>query len=346
MMNGHEAPGSAASLLDGATAERLLAAMRGRRVVVVGDVCLDEYLIGTVERVSREGPVPVLAYRQRLALPGGAANPARNLAALGATVCQVAVVGADAPAAELRELLASCGIDAGGLIVDPTRPTTLKTRVVAEGLTAPQQVARIDRQDRRPITGEVETAVGAAVARAAARADALLVSHYRSGVVTPAVAAAARATAAGRWLTVDAQGDVERFAGYRLVRLGRQDASTSLGRALDSEDDYRQATEELRRRLGAEVVIVGRGASGTSLADEAGYTTLAPANVSEVFDVSGAGDTVIATVTLALAAGAAVREAVALANLAAGIVVRRLGVAAPLPEEILEELRRIAGGER
>ncbi len=324
-------------------AERVLGAAKDLQVVVVGDVFLDEYLVGQAERLSREGPVPVLAFRRRFVLPGGGANPARNLAALGARVVQVAVVGDDAAGAELRAALAGAGIDVAGLVVDRDRDTIVKTRVVAEGLAAPQQVARIDRQERRPVAGPVEAALLAALRQAADGAAAVLVSHYRSGVVTPALGGGARAAAAGgTWLTVDAQGDLERFHGYDLVRVGRQDAAESLGRRLEEEADYRLAAETLRAELGAQAVILGRGSAGTSLADASGYHVLPPANVSEVFDVSGAGDTVIAMTTLALAAGVPMRQAVGLANVAAGIVVRRLGVAAPTPGEILAEIRRAA----
>jgi rfaE bifunctional protein kinase chain/domain len=330
-----------APALDRQAALSLLDAARQRTVVVVGDVCLDEYLVGTAERLSREGPVPVLAFQRRLVFPGGAANPARNLAALGATVRQVAVVGRDAAADELRQTLTDALIDIAGLVVDPGRPTSVKTRVVAEGLAAPQQVARIDRQLREAVVGDVEAGLVAAVLAAAEGADAVLISHYRSGVVTPAVCAAARsAVGRGGWLTADAQGDLEYFGGFDLVRVGRQDAAESLGRVLTSEADFEAAARGLREALGARIVILGRGAGGTSLADEAGYAVLRPVNVSEVFDVAGAGDTVIAVVTLALAAGASVLEAVELANYAAGIVVRRLGVAAPTAEEILAEIDR------
>lgn len=325
-----------------AAVERLLAQMRGRRVVVVGDVCLDEYLVGEAERLSREGPVPVLAFRRRLDLPGGAANPARNLAALGAQVEQVAVVGADEPAGRLRAALDAAGIGTSGLIVDPGRPTTVKTRVVAEGLAAPQQVARIDRQVRDSIGGAVQAALLAALSMAAEGAEAILVSHYRSGVVTAAVASVARELGVA-CVTVDAQGDLDRFHGYRLLRVGRQDAVGSLGRHLATEAEFQQATADLRVRLGAAAVLLGRGAEGASLADEEGYAVFRPTNVSEVFDVSGAGDTVIAVATLALAAGAGMRDAVALANLAAGIVVRRLGVAAPTAAELLAEAARAVG---
>lgn len=323
-------------------AAEILSAARGRRVVVLGDVFLDEYLVGEAERLSREGPVPVLAFRRRFVRPGGAANPARNLAALGGQVSQVGVVGADPGADELRAALAATGIDAGGQVVDAERPTTVKTRVVAEGLAAPQQVARIDRQERRPVAGTVAANLQAAFRRAATGADAVLVSHYRSGVLSAPLAAAVRAeTAPDAILSVDAQGDLDWFQRFDLVRVGRQDAAASFGRHLESEPDYETAATSLRERLGAGVVLLGRGAAGTSLADQHGYVVLPPANVSEVFDVAGAGDTVIAVATLALAAGAAVREAVALANIAAGIVVRRLGVVAPSRDAILAEVARL-----
>lgn len=318
----------------------LLERCAGLRVVVVGDVFLDEYWVGRPERLSREGPVPVLAFQRRFCLPGGAANPARNMAALGAKARQVGVVGADAAAEELRRALAEAGIDAAGLVTDPSRPTTVKTRIVAEGLTAPQQVARIDRQVRADLDDAVAARLVAALAAGAAGADAILVSHYRSGVATPAVRDAARAVAADRgiWLTVDAQGDLDRFAGFHVVRVGRLDAANSLGRHLESEDDFAAAGRELRARLGARVVILGRGPRGMSVVDEDGHWVVRPANVSEVYDVAGAGDTVIAVVTLALAAGAGTHDAVWLANTAAGIAVRRLGVAAPTAAEILAEI--------
>ncbi len=317
---------------------------RGRRcsVVVLGDVFLDEYLVGEAERLSREGPVPVLAFRRRFVLPGGAANPARNLAALGAAVRLVAVVGADPAADELGGALLAGGIDAVGLVVDDCRPTTVKTRVVAEGLAAPQQVARIDRQERGAVRGAAAAALRRSLARAVRGADAVLVSHYRSGVVTAALAAAvAELAPRAAFRTVDAQGDLGWFAGYHLVRVGRQDASPSLGQTLAAEADFQTAAVRLRQRLAAGAVVLGRGAEGMSLADGEGYAVLPPANRSEVFDVAGAGDTVIAVATLALAAGAPVRDALRLANQAAGIVVRRLGVAAPTADELRAEVERL-----
>lgn len=317
--------------------EALLAAMATRRLAVVGDVALDEYLVGRAERLSREAPVPVLALSARWSRPGGAANPAWNAAVLGAEARLVALVGDDAAGAALRTELVAEKIDITHVLVDAARPTTVKTRVVAEGLSAPQQVARIDVQDRAPAGPLVEARLVAAVAEAGRGTDAVLVSHYRSGVVTAAVAAAARDAARreGALATVDAQGDVERFAGFDVVRIGRQDAAANLGRRLESEEDFRAAAHALRADLGARIVLIGRGAAGTSLLGDDGYALVPPAGATEVFDVSGAGDTMIAWVTLALAAGAAPLEAVRLATAAAGIVVRRLGVAAPTAREVL-----------
>jgi len=326
-----------------AAAASLLASLAGLRVIVVGDVFLDRYLVGRAERLSREGPVPVLGFRRSFTRPGGAANPARNIAALGAAADQIGVVGDDDAGRELVALLAQGGIGTDGVVVDPDRPTTVKTRIVAEGLAVPQQVARIDVQERSEVVGDAASSVVAAVARKAATADALLVSHYRSGVSSARVCDAvrsARVDADGRrvLLTADAQGDLDRFRGFDLVRVGRQDASAVLGAPLGDDDEVADLLPRMREALDAGVLVLGRGSQGMSLADEHGYAALRPANVSEVFDVTGAGDTVIAVMTLALAAGADARTAAALANLAAGAVVRRLGVAAPTAVEVLAEI--------
>jgi rfaE bifunctional protein kinase chain/domain len=322
-----------------ARAKEILSRASSLRLVVVGDVFLDRYVVGRAERLSREGPVPVLSFIRQRSLPGGAANPANNLARLGAEVVQVGVVGDDAPAEELRALLVDEGIRPDGLVVDASRPTSVKTRIVAEGFATPQQVARIDDQSRLDVCGAVQDRLLGALREAAAGADAVLVSHYKCGVVTDDVCDAARdVTDDDHWLTVDAQGDLSRFRGFDLVRVGGQDASTTLGSDLTTEDDYEHVVFEILGRLDARVVMVGRGADGMSIGEAGRYAHVPPNNAHEVFDVTGAGDTVIAVTTAALAAGASVDDAVALANLAAGIVVRRLGVAAPTIEEILTEI--------
>lgn len=320
-------------------AAAILSAVGDLRVFVVGDLFLDEYLVGRAERLSREGPVPVLAFERRSSMPGGGANPARNTAGLGARTSQAGVIGDDPAGAELRAALEHAGVSTAGVIVDPTRPTIVKTRVVAEGLSAPQQVARIDRRDRRPFSPEIRHAVAESAASGASQGDVVIVSHYRCGVVGRPVTDAVRSVRGeGTLLAADAQGDLELFSGFDVVRIGRADAEQALGRPLEDEPAIRAATLEVKRSLGARLVMLGRGALGTSIADDQGYALIPPLNVSEVYDVSGAGDTMIAVAAVTLATGATTREALDLAHAGAASAIRRLGVAAPSREEILREV--------
>ncbi len=317
----------------------IFSAISRLRVLVVGDLFLDEYLIGRAERLSREGPVPVLAFDRRSIMPGGGANPARNTAGLGARTAQVGVIGDDVAGSELRQALEATGVTTSGIIVDPSRPTTQKTRIVAEGLAAPQQVARIDRRDPRTLAPDIQRSVVEAVVEGSAEADVVIVSHYRCGVVTDSVADAVRASRSkDALICVDAQGDLERFTSFDVVRIGRADAESALGRPLENEAAIAMAAREVQRSLGARLVMLGRGSLGTSIAEDVGYALIPPLNVSEVFDVSGAGDTMIAVSALAIAAGASTREAVDLAHAGAASVIRRLGVAAPSAAEIMFEI--------
>ncbi|MFN8471809.1 MAG: bifunctional ADP-heptose synthase [Anaerolineae bacterium] len=306
------------------------------RLAVLGDVFLDEYLVGRVERVSREAPIPVLEFRRRFTLAGGSANPAHTAVALGARVSLVGLVGADAAAAELRERLTHSGIG-DGLVEDDERCTTVKTRVMAEGtLVFPQQVARLDRLSRLPANGAVEEALIRGIERLIPEFDAILVSDYKTGVVTERVVEACRraAHAQGKLLAVDSQGDLPKFRGFDLIRASARDAAASLGRDLASEADYEAATRGLVNDLGARVVTIGRAEEGLSVAWPGGYAHLPAINKSEVYDVTGAGDTQAATVTLALAAGATPLQAATLGNYAAGLVIRKLGNAVPTPDEL------------
>ncbi len=317
----------------------IIKAWAGRKVLVVGDVCLDEYQFGRPVRLSREAPVPVLEFTRRQVVPGAGANPALNIVRLGGRAAIVGVVGDDEAGATLKTLLAGAGIDVCGLVIDPGRTTTLKTRVLAEGiLRFPQQVARLDRVDRQPLAPPVRERLLEAAAGLAAGADAILVSDYRLGVVDEAVARTvlAAARAAGRPVTVDSQGGLERFAGYTLVRCNQAEAEAALGRPLTDEGSFRAGLFELLGRLRAGVMVVTRGAEGLSVATPDGYRHFPAANVSEVFDVTGAGDTVIAVLTLALVAGADPWQAADLANRAAGLVVRRIGNYAPTAAELLD----------
>ena len=316
----------------------LLPRLRGRRIVVVGDVFLDEYVVGRATRLSREAPIPVLEFERRFYLPGGAANPSNNVVALGGVARQVGVVGDDEAGQQLLQKLQEARIDVTGVVTDPSRPTTTKTRIVAKGsLRFPQQLARIDHLDRRPVEEDVEGALIAHLEALVPQADAVLISDYRTGVVSEAVVAAVLDVARrhDRLATVDSQGNLQKFHAFDLVKCNRAEAQAVTGRTLFTEDDFQRAGETLLKELGAQAVVITRGPEGMSLIGTTQeYTHLPAANRSEVFDVTGAGDTVIAVLTLALAAGIDLLAAALLANYAAGLVVRKLGNATATPEEL------------
>jgi len=316
----------------------LIPRLKGRRIVVVGDLFLDEYVVGRATRLSREAPIPVLELERRFYVPGGAANPAHNVVALGSQAEAVGVIGQDEAGKRLLASLAEAGIGARGVVTDPSRPTTTKTRIVAQGsLRFPQQLARIDHLDRSPVRGQVAEELLARLAELIPLADAVLLSDYKSGVIVPALVTRALAAARrqGKLITVDSQGELRKFRGFDLVKCNRAEAEAHLGLPLQSETDFEEATQRLLRETGARAVIITRGPEGMSVRGvEEGYFRLPAANLTEVFDVTGAGDTVIAMATLALVAGGGLREAALLANYAAGLVVRKLGNATPTPEEL------------
>ncbi|MCL5734904.1 MAG: bifunctional ADP-heptose synthase, partial [Actinobacteria bacterium] len=322
---------------------RLLGSIEGKAVLVLGDLFLDEYLVGRPRRVSREAPVLILEYESRFVVPGGGSNPAGNIAALGARACQVGVIGHDQPGEQLKQVLQEKGVDVDGVVVDAGRPTTTKTRLVAAGfLQFPQQIVRLDKVDRRPISGEVEQAVVSHIDRLAPVVDAILLSDYKSGVLNDSVIGEALKIARkhGKPITVDSQGDLLKFSGFTLVKCNAQEAESFLGRELRTTADYEAALQELRRELKANTVVVTRGADGMSVMSQDGLHHHIPVvNRSEVFDVTGAGDTVIALLTLSLASGGTILQAAHLANFAAGLVVRKLGNATTSQEELAAALR-------
>ncbi len=318
-------------------------------VLVVGDLCLDRYLFGQPSRVSREAPIVVLDETRVDDRAGGGAAPALALAALGCTVAVVGVIGDDAEGQQLRSLFQQANIRCDGLVIDASRPTTTKTRVVAEGtLRFPQQLVRLDRQERAPVAAAVEQALADSIITIAAEHGAsstgtgtgtgtttatataisgILVSDYRSGVTTSGVVAAA--LAAGRahaaLTTVDSQGELEKFRGYDLVKCNQAEAEQGLGHPLGDRAAREAALRGLHAHLGVGTLLVTRGGDGASLQSASGYAEVPSTNRSEVYDVTGAGDTVVAVMTAALLAGATPVEAAQIAQIAAGIVVQRWG---------------------
>ncbi len=311
--------------------------LAGQRILVIGDMVLDEYLTGKATRLSREAPVPVLEFESRQLIPGGAANPAANIVALGSAAVQVGIIGSDTAGTNLRQVLQARGIDTHHLIVDSGRPTTVKTRIMAQmGLRFPQQVARLDTLSREPVGAAVERQVRAAIDKTIESADAVLLSDYHTGLLTPSLVNMIRRLGKDKLLTADAQGSLDKYAGFALVKCNADDARDYLRRDLRGDEAFAEAANELCQKLKLTGgLVITRGADGATAATADGATAHCPAPaVSDVFDVVGAGDTSIAVLTLALAAGASYPQAVTLANYASGLVVRRVGNYTPTPDEL------------
>jgi D-beta-D-heptose 7-phosphate kinase/D-beta-D-heptose 1-phosphate adenosyltransferase len=309
-----------------------------RRVAIVGDVMLDHFLIGRVDRISPEAPVPIVRVDRDEYRLGGAANVAHNIRALGADAALVGLVGDDEAARLLRREMMTSGIPDTWLVVDRERPTTRKVRVVS---ARNQQVARLDyEQDADPSSSTAAALVGE-LASAIRGAEVVVVSDYRKGAVTPALitAAADAATAAGVPLLVDPKVPAaERYRGATLVTPNHHEAELMTGRTIRTAEDARDAARTLHARSGASVLITW-GEHGMWLLDAntagGGYIEeRLPTAAREVSDVTGAGDTVIAVLALACAAGATLSEAARLANLAAGLVVARFGPAVVSRDEL------------
>jgi D-glycero-beta-D-manno-heptose-7-phosphate kinase len=312
----------------------------GAHVLVVGDAMLDKFIVGRVTRLSPEAPVPVVAYDHELHRMGGSANVANNVAALGGSVTLVAVTGTDEGAATLARACREAGI-APALVGDPTRPTTTKVRIVTE---RNQQVARIDYEVDTEIKDEFEHRVIAEIQKHAQQASAIVISDYLKGCITRAVVQAAVATAAGRGVPVLVDPKiphVDYYTGTTVITPNHHEAEIAANMRVRSEDDARGAARLFRDRAQCHSVLMTRGDQGVWLLAD-GVEGHLPAASREVADVTGAGDTVIATLALALAAGATMTEAARLANEAAGIVVAKFGPATVGASELLKALEASA----
>jgi len=308
--------------------------LRPLPIAVIGDLMLDHFVIGRVDRISPEAPVPVVRFERDEFRLGGAANVAANVRALDGVPLVVGCVGTDETAATFRRLLLERSIGDERLVADGSRPTTRKVRVVT---TRNQQVARVDYEDESPLTGIVAAQVGAAVRSACAEAKAIVLSDYRKGVVTPAVIAAAREAAGKSPIVVDPKvPDAARYAGVTVLTPNHHEAELMTGTRIQTADDCRAAARALHTATGANVLITW-GEHGMWVFDASGASALdlhIPATAREVADVTGAGDTVVATLALALANGASLSDAARLANRAAGIVVGKFGAAVVTLEEM------------
>jgi D-beta-D-heptose 7-phosphate kinase/D-beta-D-heptose 1-phosphate adenosyltransferase len=305
------------------------------KVLVVGDVMLDHFVMGRVSRISPEAPVPVVEVVHDHFTPGGAANVVCNLAALGARVAICGLVGRDTQAKQLRSLLAGLGADTAGLITDRGRPTTLKVRVVSRGSMsgAPQQLLRIDREVREPLPRRVRSEVFDYLRRAVREADGVIVSDYGKGLLDATFVADLR-EAAGPEKLIAVDPKVSHFSWYRGASVATpnlRETEQASGVAIDGPEGLQAAAERLLAELASPWLLVTQGEKGMSLFSRDGTRTraefIAAQAPRQVFDVTGAGDTVIAAFTLGMAAGLAPASAARLANLAAGVVVGELGTA-------------------
>ncbi|HET9252752.1 MAG TPA: D-glycero-beta-D-manno-heptose-7-phosphate kinase [Candidatus Eisenbacteria bacterium] len=308
----------------------------GRRVLVIGDVILDRYLWGSATRVSPEAPVLVVDIDREETRLGGAANVAHNVRALGAHPVLVGAVGEDAAGGELERLLEARGVDSSGLVPVEGRRTTLKTRIIAHH----QQVLRADEETREPLPASAQSTLWERVEREIATADAVLISDYGKGVASPDLLDRLLPALERRGVPSAVDPREEHFFRYRGVSVitpNAAEAAEAWGRRFRSEKDLIEAGFGLREKLGARSVLVTRGPDGMSLFTAEGHTHF-PTRARKVYDVTGAGDTVVATIAAALAARASLPEACVLANHAAGLVVAQLGTAAATAAELTASL--------
>jgi rfaE bifunctional protein kinase chain/domain len=311
---------------------QLIERMRGSRVVVIGDIMLDRYLIGETERLSPEAPVPVVAVRERHAALGGAANVAANVAAMGAACLLVGAVGDDGDGSTIRQELAVARLDDRHVVTVAGRPTTSKTRIIARS----QQIVRIDDEVESLLEGQDLARLTRVAREALADADALLLEDYNKGALAPGLIAAVMELARRRGIPIVVDPKFRQFfeySGATVFKPNRRELESALGAAVDLQDG--DALPRVLARLKADNLLVTLGAEGMVLVTKDGASIHIPSIARRIYDVSGAGDTVTAWMGTALAAGASVREAAQLANYAAGVEVGKPGVATVTPEEVL-----------
>ncbi|HYG10422.1 MAG TPA: PfkB family carbohydrate kinase [Pyrinomonadaceae bacterium] len=313
-----------------------------RRVLVVGDLLADQFLYGEISRVSREAPVLILRHERTETVPGGAANCAMNLSSLGAQAMLVGVAGTDAAGDALLDKLRAAGVDCEGVVRTPEVRTTTKVRILAgQAHSMRQQVIRVDYESESLPGAQINVQLGARLNEAAARADAVIISDYNYGVAGAETVATLREVAGRRGLPVlvDSRFRLPDFENFTSATPNEDEVEQVLGRRLSDTEALEAAAIELRERLGHRALLITRGSRGMLLLEEgAPPLHLAPMGLREAVDVTGAGDTVIAAYTLALASGATFADAADLANRAGGIVVMKRGTASVEARELLSSI--------
>ena len=320
----------------------LINKLKNINILIIGDMVADVYLKGNISRVSREAPVLVLEHAGEKVVPGGAANVVHNVATLGGQAFAVGLIGNDKAGSGLRDILNDKNVDTTGLIVEENRPTITKTRIIAGGsATVSQQIVRIDQEMKSPILSQTEKNLINILKQVIDKIDAVVLSDYGSGMLSDKIRSFIIESCQEKNIKtiVDSRYDILKFEGVSFVKQNEAEAAKAVGFELTSEDAVVTAGKILLEKLQAEGIIISRGEQGMSLIQDNGEIHHIPVvDKSEVFDVSGAGDTAVAAFILAIASGAKPVEATKIANFAAGIAVRKLGTATVSNEELNEVL--------
>ena len=322
--------------------QALIAGFAGKRVLVIGDMVADEYLVGRPTRIAREAPVLILELYEERTVPGGATNVAVNARSLGAEVFLAGVVGDDVPGQRLREAISEVGIHSDGLVSDSGRPTSTKTRIVAGSSQIVQQhIVRIDRVDTSDLENGSKGRIIDYIRQMLPSMDAVVLSDYENGVISPQILEIClpMAREMGKVIVADSHGSLLRFQGVTAITPNQPEAELTLGMTINTITELNEAGRRLLEGSHARSILITRGAEGMSLFEQEKAPVHLPVHrldhTSEIVDTNGAGDTVAATFTLALTAGADFGEAASVANAAAALVVRRPGCASNTPEELM-----------
>jgi rfaE bifunctional protein kinase chain/domain len=305
--------------------------IQNKKIVVIGDMVADVYLHGTISRISREAPVLVLTQAEEKVVAGGAGNVVHNIATLGGSVWAVGLVGRDTAGTGLKQIFTQKGVNVDGLLLTDNRPTITKTRIIAGGsATVSQQVVRIDREPTEPICANIEVKIMSFLDETLNKVDGVVISDYGSGTLTDSITKQIIAACKQRGIPsiVDSRYNIGAFTGIDYVKQNDAEASANVGFTINNEDSLLKAGAILLEKMKAKGILITRGEEGMTLFEANGLVHNIPvSSLSEVYDVSGAGDTCVAAMILSLAAGVEPAIAAKLSNIAAGIAVRKLGTA-------------------
>jgi D-beta-D-heptose 7-phosphate kinase/D-beta-D-heptose 1-phosphate adenosyltransferase len=310
------------------------------RILVAGDVMLDAYIAGSASRISPEAPVPVVSVSRRRYLPGGAGNVAANIVALGSQVCLAGATGVDEAGVQLRLELGRAGVNMDAVVEDATRLTTVKTRITAAG----QQIVRFDEEDRSPLSESTEALLRAGCERLLAGVDACVISDYAKGVVGDSFCRwlIGEALKRNKPVVVDPKSrDLARYRGATVITPNLKETAAAAGEPIENSEDLARAVGMLQPKIGHSALLVTRGEDGMSLFEQQQAARHLPALINEVADVTGAGDTVVGVLAIALGLGFDLGDAASIANIAAGIAVGHPGTWAVRREELLETAARL-----